>query len=136
MKTQQAKYQEIIIDVDRRDKGSVAAWTCRQACRSVLWWPRHAPVKLTRSSTQPTSNGGTMTTQSRRLVPRPKPWGPPSLEGFPNAFTVGLSVAEQHPQDRRVWPFVNALYAQQVDKTQRFVSRGFTIRAYINWKIR
>jgi hypothetical protein len=57
-------------------------------------------------------------------------------EGFPNAFIVGLSVAEQHPRDRRVWPFVNALYAQQVDKTQRFVSRGFTIRAYINWKIR
>ena len=40
-------------------------------------------------------------------------------KAFPNAFTAGLSVTEQHPQDPKavaeLLPIVNALYAQQVD---------------------
>ena len=40
-------------------------------------------------------------------------------KAFPNAFTAGLSVTEQHPQDPKavaeLLSIVNALYAQQVD---------------------
>jgi len=40
-------------------------------------------------------------------------------KAFPNAFTAGLSVTEQHPQDPKavaeLLSIVDALYAQQVD---------------------
>jgi chromosome partitioning protein len=40
-------------------------------------------------------------------------------KAFPNAFTAGLSVNEQHPQDPKavaeLLSIVDALYAQQVD---------------------
>jgi len=142
MKALRPKYREIIIDVGGRDTGSLrAALTVSDAIlipfqpRSVDLWAGveigalvaearavnelKAYAVINAADAQGRDNDDAIAALgtidgvevlSAVIVRR---------KAFPNAFTAGLSVTEQHPQDPKavaeLLSIVDALYAQQVD---------------------
>jgi chromosome partitioning protein len=142
MKSLRAKYQEIIIDVGGRDTGSLrAALTVSDAIlipfqpRSVDLWAGvqigalvaearavndlKAYAVINAADAQGSDNDDAIAALGTidglevlsAVIGRRK--------AFPNAFTAGLAVTEQHPPDAKavaeLLSTVDALYAQQVD---------------------
>jgi chromosome partitioning protein len=142
IKQLRAKYEEIVIDVGGRDTGSLrAALTVADAIlipfqpRSVDLWAGaqigalvaearavnelRAYAILNAADAQGRDNedaaGALRTIEGIEALP----FVVVRRKAFPNAFTAGLSVIEQHPQDPKaveeLLSVVTALYTHQVD---------------------
>jgi chromosome partitioning protein len=141
MRALQAKYQEIIIDVGGRDTGSLrAALTISDAIlipfqpRSVDLWAAgqigtlvaearavndlKAYAVINAADAQGKDNDDALAVL--RAIDGIEAVGTAIVrrKAFPNAFSAGLSVIEQHPQDPKavaeLLSIVDTLYAQQV----------------------
>jgi chromosome partitioning protein len=142
MKALRAKYREIIIDVGGRDTGSLrAALTVSDAIlvpfqpRSVDLWAGlqiaalvaearavndlKAYAVINAAGAQGRDNDDAMAALGTIEGVEVLSAVIGGRKAFPNAFTAGLVVVEQHPQDAKavaeLLSIVNTLYAQQVD---------------------